>query len=71
VSVTNVNVSVPRHAERAHGTRTVLVITTAEEVIHGTDAGIPAIDEDVYSLGASTLRIRVMSFCPIIEDEFN
>ncbi len=53
-SVTNVIVSVLRHAERAHGTGTVLVITTAKEMIHGTDTEIAGVDEDVYSLGVST-----------------
>ena len=27
------------------------MITTAEEVTHGTDTGIAGVDEDVYSLG--------------------
>jgi len=58
-----VRVRVLRHAERAHGTGTVLVITTAEEMIHGTDTGIVGVDEDVYSSGVSTLRVRVMPFC--------
>ena len=40
----NANASVPRLVERAHetgiGTVLVLVITNAEEMIHGTDTGI-------------------------------
>ena len=51
------------HAKRAHVTRTILMITTAEEMIHGTDTGITGVDEDMYSLGVSTLRVRVISFC--------
>ena len=58
-----VRVRVLRHAERAHGTETVLVITTAEEMIHGTDIGIVGVDEDVYSSGVSTLHVRVVPFC--------
>jgi len=58
-----VRVRVLRHAERAHGTGTVLVITTAEEMTHGTDTGIVGVDEDVYSSGVSTLRVRVVPFC--------
>ena len=50
------------HAERAHRTRTVLVITTAEEMIHRTDTGIVGVDDDVYSLGVSTSGVRVVSF---------
>ena len=69
LSVTNVIVSVLRHGERAHGTGagTVLVITTAEEMIQGTDTRIPGVDEDVYSfkLGVSTCRVRVVFFCLI------
>jgi len=67
LSVTNVTVSVLRHGERAHGTGagTVLVITTAEEMIQGTDTMFPCVDEDVYSLGVSTCRVRVVSFCLI------
>ena len=41
-------VSVLRHTERADRTRTVLVITTAEDMIHGTDTGITAVGEYVY-----------------------
>ena len=59
----NVNVSVFCHAGRAHRTGTVLVITTAEEMIHGTDTGIAGVDEDVYSSRVSTLRVRVVCFC--------
>jgi len=58
-----VRVRVLRHAERAHGTETVLVITTAEETIHGADTGIVGVDEDVYSSGVSTLPVRVVPFC--------
>jgi len=47
-------VSILRQAERAHGTGTVLMITTTEEVIHGTDVGIAGVNEDVHSLGVST-----------------
>jgi len=49
-------VSVLHHGKRAHGTGTgtVLVITAAEEMIHGTDTGIAGVDEDVYSLRVST-----------------
>ena len=54
--------SVLRHAERAHGTGTILVITTAEEMIHGADTGTAGVDGDVYSLPVS-LRARVVSFC--------
>ena len=54
--------SVLRHAERTHGTGTILVIMTAEDIIHGADTGIAGVDEDVYSLGVS-LRARVVSFC--------
>ena len=36
------------HAERAHGTETVLVITIAEEMIDRTGTGIIGVDEDVY-----------------------
>ena len=47
-----VRVRVLCRAERAHGTETetVLVITIAEEMIHGTGtlAGIVGVDEDVY-----------------------
>jgi hypothetical protein len=35
------------NAERAHGTGAVLVITTAEETIDGTDTGIAAVGENV------------------------
>jgi len=58
-----VRVRVLRHAEITHGTGTVLVITTAEEMIRGTYTGIAGVDEGVYSLGASTLRVRVVPFC--------
>jgi len=58
-----IRVRVLRNAERAHGTETVLVITTAEEMIHGTDTGTAGVDEDVYSSGVSTLRVRVVPFC--------
>jgi hypothetical protein len=40
-------VRVLRHAKRAHGTGTILVITTAEEMAHGTDTGIAGVDEGV------------------------
>jgi len=60
-----VRVRVLRHAERAHETGTILVITTGEEIIHGTDTGIVGVDEDVYSLGVSTSGVRVVSFCLI------
>ena len=53
--------SVLRHATRAHGTGTVLVITTAEDMIHGTDTGITADDEYVYHREyLSTLCVRVV-----------
>ena len=42
-----VSVRVLRHAERAHGTGTVLVITTAEEMVHGTDTGTAGVDENM------------------------
>ena len=48
-----VRVHVLRHAERTPGTGTVLVITIAEGMIHGTDTGIAGVDEDVYSLEVS------------------
>jgi hypothetical protein len=58
-----VRVRVLRHAERAHGTGTVLVISIAEEMIHETNTGIAGVDEDegVYSLGIFSLRVRVVS----------
>jgi len=58
-----VRVRVLRHAERAHETGTVLVIMTAEGMIHGTNTGIAGVDEDVYPLGISTLRVLVVPFC--------
>ena len=61
----HVRVRVLRHAERTHGTGTVLVITTAEEMIHETGTGIADVDEDVYSLEGSPLRVRVVPFCLI------
>ena len=60
-----VRVRVLRHAERAHETGTVLVIMTAEGMIPGTDTGIAGVDEDVYPLGISTLRVLVVPFCLI------
>ena len=59
--VTNVNMSVLRYAKRAHWTGTVLVVTTAEEMVHRTDTWIVGVDEDVNSLGVSTLRVRMVS----------
>jgi len=52
-------------ASRSRGRHlvSVLAITTAEDVIHGTDTEIAGVDEDVYSSGVSTLRVRVVSFC--------
>jgi hypothetical protein len=47
-------------------TGTTLVITTAEEVIHGTDTGNAAVDEGVYSLEGSTQCVRFVSFCLIL-----
>ena len=41
------------HGERAYGAGTVLEITNAEGMIHGTDTGIAGVDEDVYSLEVS------------------
>jgi hypothetical protein len=65
-----VSVRVPRsNAVRAHGTGAVLVITTAEEMIDGTDTGIAAVGENVWSLGVSFTHPRrvllsyVMSHC--------
>ena len=62
-----VRVRVLRHAERAHGTGTgtVLVIMTAEEMIHGAGTGIAAVDEDegVYSWKVFALRGRILSSC--------
>ena len=55
--------SVLCHAERAHETGAVLVITTAEEMIHGTDTGIVGVERDVDSLGVSTLHVHVVSSC--------
>jgi len=49
-------VSVLCRAERAHGAGTILVVTTAEEMTHGTDTRIGGVNEDVYSLGISTSR---------------
>jgi len=43
-----VSVRVLPHSERAHGTGTVLVVMTTEDIIHGTDTGITGVDEDVY-----------------------
>ena len=40
-----VRVRVLRHTERAHGTGTVLVITTAEEMVPGTDTGTAGVNE--------------------------
>ena len=60
-----VHIRALRHAKRVHGTGTVLMITTAEEMIHGTDTGIVGVDDDVYSLGVSTSGLRVVSFCLI------
>jgi len=42
-----VRVRVLRHAERAHGTGTVLVNPTAEEMVHGTDTGTAGVDENM------------------------
>lgn len=53
--------SVLCHAERAHETGAVLVITTAEEMIHGTDTGIVGVERDVDSLGVSTLHVHVVA----------
>ena len=39
------SVYVLRHAERVHGTGTVLVITTAEEMVHETDTGTAGVNE--------------------------
>ena len=39
----------PRDLERAHGTGIVLVITTADEMIHETDTGSAGLGEGVYS----------------------
>ena len=68
-----VRVRVLRHAERTHGTGTVLVITTAEEMIHGTGTGIAAVDEDedLYSWRVSALRVRVMCFCLICPSPYS
>jgi len=57
-----VRVHALRHTKRAHRTGTVLVITTAEEMIHRTDTGIAGIDDDVYSLGVSTSGVHVVLF---------
>ena len=46
-------------AERVHGTGIVLVITTPEEMAHGTDTRIAAVDEGVCSLGVSTLHVCI------------
>ena len=66
-----VRVRVLRHAERTHGTGTVLVITTAEEMIHGTGTGIAAVDEDVYTWRVSALRVRVVSLCLICPSPYS
>ena len=70
-----VRVRVLRHTERTHGTGTgtVLVITTAEEMIHGTGTGIAAVDEDedLYSWRVSALRVRVMCFCLICPSPYS
>ena len=66
----NANASVPRLVERAHeigiGTVLVLVITNAEEMIHGTDTGIAGGNESSRFFGciylwrlASVLRPSV------------
>jgi len=70
VGVTNVNVSVLRHAERAHGAGSVLVITIAEEVIHGTDTGIAGVDEDVYSIHREH-RLDVSASCPSVSTVYH
>jgi len=54
------SVRVLRHAERAHGTGTVFVIMTAEEMVHGTDTGTAGVD-DKNSWGVSALRVHVVS----------
>jgi len=59
-----VRVRVLRHAERAHGTGTVLVITIAGGMIHGTGTGIAGVDEDVYHR-EYLIVVRVVSFCLI------
>jgi len=48
VSGTNLNVTVLLHTERVNGTGTVLVITTAEDIIYRTGIGIAGVDEDVH-----------------------
>jgi hypothetical protein len=56
-------VRVLRHAERAYGTGSVPVITTAEEMIHGTGTEIAGVDEDVYS---SEVSLNVSALCPSV-----
>ena len=41
------SIRVLRHTERAHRTGSVLVITGAEEMVHGTDTRIAGVDEDL------------------------
>ena len=60
-----VRVRVLRHAQRMPGTGTVLMITTAEEMVYEIGTGIADVDEDVYSLRGSPLRVRVVPFCLI------
>ena len=57
------------HAERAYGTGTVLVITGAEEMVHGTDTGIAGVDEDLSQFIGSIHFMcsrRVLSYISII-----
>jgi hypothetical protein len=64
-----VSIRVLHHTERAHGTGTVLVITGAEEMVHGTDTGIAGVDEGlslfIGSIHFMCLRRGILSYISI------
>ncbi len=70
----NANASVPRLVERAHeteiGTVLVLVITNAEEMIHGTDTGIAGGNESSRFFGCIYLSrpccVLLSKICPLL-----
>jgi hypothetical protein len=70
----NATASVPRLVERAHetgiGTGLVLVITNAEEMIHGTDTGIADGNESSRFFGCIYLSrlccILLSEICPFL-----
>ena len=53
-----------RHAERAHGTGTILVTTTTEEMVHGTDIGTVSVDEEMCILWEYLFYVSAL--CPSV-----